>query len=126
VEVKQKCRVDEEIGNDHDLSCGEIRLLFAVEAAGPVSSAKLSSIAGISPSRGCRIIANLIKNGYLQKETNHRDKRYVTITLTAFGVTCLHSLKKQKESCEKKLEAKLNQQDIIMLNKALDTLLQIL
>ena len=76
LKLKQKCRIEEEIGNVHGLTPRQISCILALGDGETMSASELSFRLGLSPSRGSRVIGGLHKKGYLDLVHDEADKRY--------------------------------------------------
>lgn len=75
---------------DDEKSCCGITLtqchsLVEIGRAGAVSLCELTEIMGLDKSTLSRTVDQLVRNGYIKKETDDKNRRYITITLTPKG-----------------------------------------
>lgn len=124
LELKQKCRFDSEIGHSLNLKEKEITFLSAIANDNGITSKDLSSIAGLSPSRGSRVISALYEKGYVTMQHDSSDRRVVNLSLTPKGKFCVKSIEKEKTQCEFDLLDGLSEEERETVKKGLNILLK--
>jgi DNA-binding MarR family transcriptional regulator len=124
-QLKRMCVVEEhEIGEQVGLHTSELHCLESLRPGEYVSSGELSERMRLSPSRGSRIIENLIAKGMLHRERDSRDRRSTLIALTERGTGLLRDIERSKESCERRLTRAMNEEDVRLVKSGLSRLFQ--
>ncbi len=126
LKLKQKCRIEEEIGSAHDLTPRQISCIFALRDGETLSASELSLCLGLSPSRGSRVIGGLHEKGYLDLAHHKDDKRYVMISLSGEGTECLKGIERQKSLCEARLLERLDADQAEEISRHIMTLVSVL
>ena len=126
LKLKQKCRIEEEIGNAHGLTPRQMSCILALGDGETMSASELSFRLGLSPSRGSRVIGGLRKKGYLDLVRDEADKRYVMISLSGEGTACLKELEREKSLCEARLLEQLDADQAEEIARHLMTLVSVL
>jgi MarR family transcriptional regulator, organic hydroperoxide resistance regulator len=126
LELKDRCHLAEEIGQEYQLSPKEIECVVEVGAGDGVCSKNLSESIGLSPSRGSRIINRLISKGIIENAPCRGDKRYVELSLTEDGRVCLDAIERKKMECEKEILGSLNDEERNTVAEGISLLLKVL
>lgn len=124
MELKQKCRFDSDIGQSLNLREKEIAFLSAIANENNITSKNLSLIAGLSPSRGSRVISALYEKGYITMTHGKTDRRLINLSLTEKGRTCVQGIEKEKMQCEFDLLDGLSENERETVRKGLEILLK--
>ncbi|MBI9107318.1 MAG: hypothetical protein JEZ04_11300 [Spirochaetales bacterium] len=111
LEVKQRCRFDDVIGETMNLHGRELTFLTAIAEDSAISSRGLSEISGLSPSRSSRVISGLTLKGLISINRDENDRRIINLNLTENGRKCVEGLNKEKLRCENELIAKLSEEE---------------
>lgn len=124
LELKQKCRFDSEIGASLNLREKEMTFLSAIANENNITSKNLSSIAGLSPSRGSRVISSLFDKGYITMTHDKADRRLINLSLTQKGSICVKGIEKERKLCEFDLLNGLSENERETVKKGLNILLK--
>lgn len=111
LELKQRCRFEEELGEAMNLNEKELTFLSAIAENNKISSKSLSEKAGLSPSRSSRVLSGLSAKGLLTISHDGNDRRLINLRLTEDGYSCIAGLVKEKSRCEQELVAKLSEDE---------------
>lgn len=76
--------------NDSQMNCCKVTMaqchaIVEIGRAGSISLAELAGILNLDSSTMSRTVNNLVNNGYVLRELDPKDRRYVTIELTESG-----------------------------------------
>ena len=126
LELKNRCHIAEDIGRDYKLSEKEIECVLEVGRIDGVCSKSLSSSIDLSPSRGSRVINQLIEKGLLESAPCRGDKRYIELFLTEDGRVCLDAIETKKLECERDILGTLNKRERNTITEGIDLLLKVL
>ena len=122
IELKVRCRFEEEIGEECRLAPREVTCLGVIAPGERVSAGTLAARIALSPSRASRIITGLREKGCIAEAFDETDRRSVSISLTAAGVKIVRDIEKKKDECEKRLLGGFNPQQLTAIQKGLATL----
>jgi DNA-binding MarR family transcriptional regulator len=103
MELKIRCRFEEEIGDHCGLAPREVSCLSALAPGERVNAGELARRMGLSPSRASRLIRSLRGKGTLQESFDDSDRRAVSIGLTARGEQVVQKIERKKDECERRL-----------------------
>lgn len=126
ITLKTKCRVEEELGKEYDLTYSEVHCIMVFTPGEKISSGDLSSRMALSPSRGSRVVKSLVKKGFLVENEDKRDRRMTLLTYSAKGMECWKTLERVKKECERRMTGNLSTLEIQKLREGLDLLLSVL
>ena len=122
IELKVRCRFEEEIGEQRGLASREVTCLGVIAPGERVSAGALAARIGLSPSRASRIITGLREKACLAEAFDENDRRSVSISLTAAGVKIVREIERKKGECEKSLLVGFSPQQLTAIQKGLATL----
>ena len=122
IELKVRCRFEEEIGEKCGLAPREVTCLGLISPGEKISAGTLAARIGLSPSRASRIITGLREKGCIVEAFDETDRRSVSISLTAAGVKIVRDIEKRKDECEKRLLGGFNSRQLVEIQKGLATL----
>ena len=122
IELKVRCRFEEEIGEECRLAAREVTCLAAISPGERVSAGALAARMGLSPSRASRIITGLREKGFIAEAFDESDRRAVSISLTAAGARIVQDIEKKKDECERRLLGGFSRQQLSAIQKGLATL----
>ncbi len=122
MELKTRCRFEEEIGGECELASREVSCLTALAPGESASAGELAGRMGLSASRASRIITSLREKGFLREDFDSRDRRAVSIGLTPEGARVLKAIEKKKIECETRLLRALDPQEVLAVRRGLDIL----
>ena len=126
IKLKSRCCLEEEIGQDFNLTNKELSCIFNLKEIKTIHSKDLSQKINLSPSRGSRVINSLIKKGYLTEIQAPEDKRYLNLSLSKKGIGIFKKVEEKKYECENRLLSKLNHQQHQIVKEGLNILLEVL
>ena len=122
IELKVRCRFEEEIGEECRLAPREVTCLGLIFPGEKVSAGALAARIGLSPSRASRIITGLREKGCIAEAFDENDRRSVSISLTSAGVKIVRDIEKKKDECEKRLLGGFSPKQLAEIQKGLATL----
>jgi DNA-binding MarR family transcriptional regulator len=122
IELKVRCRFEEEIGEACGLAGREVTCLGVISPGERVSAGVLANRMGLSPSRASRIITSLREKGYIAEGFDENDRRSVSISLTAAGAGISRDIERKKGECERKLLGGFSRPQLSAIQKGLATL----
>jgi DNA-binding MarR family transcriptional regulator len=109
MDLKTRCRFDEEIGAECGLAPREVSCLGVLSPGEKVTAGELARRMALSPSRASRLLTSLREKGMLEENLHQSDRRAVSIQLTPTGEELLKRIDRKKDECEKRLTAALDQ-----------------
>jgi len=125
--LKKYCICNEDkISSSCHISMAELKGINAIEYQESISCAKLSQKMNLSPSRGSRIIDNLVRKGYLFREIKDQDRRMTLVCLTKRGEKLKYDIKKEQMAFENMLTSELSSQEIESIKEGLAVLEKVL
>ena len=122
IELKTRCRFEEEIGEKCGLAPREATCLAVIAPGERVSAGALAARIGLSPSRASRIITGLREKGCIAEVFDENDRRSVSISLTATGAGIIRDIEKKKDECERRLLCGFSPRQLGAIQKGLATL----
>ena len=122
IELKARCRFEEEIGEECRLAVREVTCLGVIAPGEQVSAGELAARMGLSPSRASRIITGLREKGCIAEVFDENDRRSVSISLTAAGTKIVQDIEKKKDECESRLLGGFSPQQLSAIQRGLATL----
>ena len=126
LELSRRCRASEEkIMNAAGLTPAEYLGLSVIDPAGEMSCRDLSSIMGLSPSRGSRVIRKLAEKGFLSAREG-KDRRYLIVALAEKGKSTRQLIERLKNDCEKKIGKKLTAKRRAIVTESINGLLEVI
>ena len=126
LEIKNRCRLAEEIGREYQLGQKEIACIIEVGKGDGVCSKNLSGAIDLSPSRGSRVINRLVERGLLESSPCRGDKRFIELSLTLEGEMCLDAVERRKQECEREILSHLDRLERTKVEDGLNLLLRVL
>jgi DNA-binding MarR family transcriptional regulator len=98
--IKRTCVAAEtRIRREAGLTDPEFGGLLAVAPGESLTGAAFAARMDLSPSRGSRVLAALVRRGLLRSRPQAGDRRSVTIALTPEGEALRRSLERRMEAC---------------------------
>lgn len=102
--IKKGCiKTEEHLREEHDLSTAEFKGLLVMELDEQVSGGAFSNRMGLSPSRGSRVINQLVQKKLLQIEPIPDNRRAIKVFFTEHGKEVRTVLDEEIEQCEQRL-----------------------
>lgn len=125
--LKTRCTMtDDRIRGETRLSPAEYRALHSIKSGETVSSAEFAERMDLSPSRGSRVIDQLIKNGYCSRTASADDRRVVFIALTLQGRWVKERVEAITRECEGEIRNKLTEEEMTRVYEGINLLLKAL
>ncbi|MBI5502925.1 MAG: MarR family transcriptional regulator [Deltaproteobacteria bacterium] len=122
--VRSFCEAKEgEIREQAGLSEAQYAVLSAMPAGEAVVTGELCRRVGVSPSRGGRVIDELVRLGFLQRAAGAGDRRVLLLTLSARGRVVRRRIERLVCRCDDVLRGKLSAADHALVVGGLRTLL---
>ncbi len=107
--IKRTCVETEElIRGEFRLTQAELAGHLAVRPGESLSGAEFSLRMGLSASRGSRVLAGMVRKGYLKSSPIPDDRRSVTISLTPKGRKMRADLERRMNACGESLLSRLS------------------
>ncbi len=123
LKIRHFCTCNEsKISSSCHIGLAEFKGINAMENNKNVTCTELSERMNLSPSRGSRIIDNLVKKGYLLRKIKDYDRRSTLLCLTEKGKKIKHEINQEQRSFEQKISSELNVQEIESIIIGLKTL----
>ena len=122
MELKLRCRFEEEIGEECHLAPREVSCLGVLVPGETVSAGELAGRIGLSPSRTSRLIMALRTKGIVLETFDESDRRAVSLSLTSAGEKLLQRIEQKKDECEKRLLGAFSREQLRAVRNGLATL----
>ncbi|MCK4241222.1 MAG: MarR family transcriptional regulator [Candidatus Atribacteria bacterium] len=121
IQLKRGCMEDEEqIRTICKVSLAEYKGIMVIGEGEKITCNILSKKMGLSPSRGSRIIDNLVKKGYLSRMINPEDRRSFVVSLSSKGVKIKSQIEQERNNCEKRIRKKLSAREVELIKEGLE------
>ena len=124
IAFKQKCNLEDRIGRRFNLSAREVSCLYLL-SHNEMNSKDLSAGAGVSASRGSRLVQRLLSQEFVCARPDKTDRRNQLLKLSTKGKECLKALDEEKEACERYFLESLEAEQIEMVRKGMDLLMRV-
>ncbi len=126
IELKKDCMEDEEqICTTCKVSLAEYKGIMVIDDREKITCKILSKKMGLSPSRGSRIIDNLVKKEYLLRMVNPEDRRSFVISLSSRGAKLKNQIEQERNSCERRIRKKLSSKEFELIKEGLELITKI-
>jgi DNA-binding MarR family transcriptional regulator len=107
--IKRTCvETEEMIRGEFRLTQAELNGLLAVGPDECLSGAEFSLRMGLSASRGSRVLAGMVRKGFMKSAPIPDDRRSVTISLTPKGRKMRADLERRMNACGEQLLSPLS------------------
>ena len=124
--LKKGCMEDEEqIRTTCKVSLAEYKGIMVISEGEKITCNILSKKMGLSPSRGSRIIDNLVKKKYLLRMVNIGDRRSFVISLSSRGVKLKNQIEKERNICERRIKKNLSSKEVELIKEGLELITKI-
>lgn len=121
IKLKKCCMEDEEqIRTICKVSLAEYKGIIVINKGERLTCNILSKKMGLSPSRGSRIIDNLVKKEYLLRMVNPEDRRSFVISLSSRGARLKSQIEQERNSCERRIRNKLSAKEVELIKEGLE------
>jgi len=97
----------------------ELKSINAINCNEEITCTEFSERLSLSPSRGSRIIDNLVKKGFLIRKVKDCDRRSILLCLTEKGRRIKDEINQEQKIFEDEINSNLSTQEIISLKKGL-------
>lgn len=123
LKLKYFCQCHESrISSSCQITMAELRGIKAIEEEQDISCSDFSKRINLSPSRGSRIIDNLVRKGLLSREIKDSDRRSTYLSLTNKGKRVKKEIGREQDNFELLLGTAINNEDIELIKKGLKLL----
>lgn len=127
IQLKRGCMEDEEqIRTICKVSLAEYKGIMVIGEGEKMTCNILSKKMGLSPSRGSRIIDNLVKKAYLIRVVNPEDRRSFVVSLSSKGAKVKSRIKQERINCERRIRKKLSVRQVELIKEGLELINKIL
>lgn len=125
-ELKRSCMEDEEqIRTLCKVSLAEYKGIMVISEGEKITCNVLSKKMDLSPSRGSRIIDNLVKKDYLIRVVNPGDRRSFVVSLSSKGAKIRRQIEQERNNCERRIRKKLSVREVEVIKEALELITKI-
>lgn len=123
--VKQQCQALEgQICERAQLSRAEYACLCALPLRDELGAGELAQGMGLSPSRGSRVVEQLVRRGLLLRAVSDSDRRASRLRLSAKGRALRRRIDALRRACEQRLRQRLSERDLAQVERGLALLLE--
>ncbi len=127
IELKKGCMEDEkQIRTLCNVSLAEYQGIMKINITERITCKILSKKMGLSPSRGSRIIDNLVKKDYLIRVVNPGDRRSFVVSLSSKGAKIRRQIEQERNNCERRIRKKLSARQVELIKEGLKLINKIL
>ena len=103
-----------------NISLAEDKGVMEIETTERVICNALSKKMDLSPSRGSRIIDNLVRKGYLLRIVNPADRRSFVVSLSFKGAKIKDDIVREKNNCEKRIRKSFSEKEVGLIKEGLE------
>jgi DNA-binding MarR family transcriptional regulator len=126
IELKKGCMEDEEqIRTICNISFAEYKGIMGIDIEERMTCNALAKKMGLSPSRGSRIIDNLVRKGYLLRMVNPADRRSFVVSLSFKGTKIRKQIKQERNNCEKRIIKSFSEKEVELIKEGLELITKI-
>jgi DNA-binding MarR family transcriptional regulator len=126
IELKKGCMEDEEhIRTTCHISFAEYKGIMGIDIEESITCNALSQKMGLSPSRGSRIIDNLVRKDYLLRMVNPADRRSFVVSLSFKGTKIRKQIKQERNNCEKRIIKSFSEKEVELIKEGLELITKI-
>lgn len=126
IELKKGCMEDEEhIRTICNISFAEYKGIMGIDIEESITCNALSQKMGLSPSRGSRIIDNLVRKGYLLRMENPEDRRSFVLSLSSKGAEIKKQIEQERNNCEYRFRKNLSAGEVELIKKGLELIAKV-
>ncbi len=75
----------------------QFRALVLLRALGPTPAGTLAARLGVTASTGTRLVARLVRGGWVDRQAEAADRRLITLALTAKGTSLVDATRQRRE-----------------------------
>jgi DNA-binding MarR family transcriptional regulator len=126
IELKKGCMEDEEhIRTICNISFAEYKGIMEIDIEERMTCNALAKKMGLSPSRGSRIIDNLVRKGYLLRIVNPADRRSFVVSLSFKGAKIRKQIKQERSNCEKRIIKSFSEKEVDLIKEGLELITKI-
>ena len=126
IELKKGCMEDEEqIRTICNISLAEYKGIMGIDIEERMTCNALAKKMGLSPSRGSRIIDNLVRKGYLLRMVNPADRRSFVVSLSFKGAKIRKQIKQERNNCEKRIIKSFSEKEVELIKEGLELITKI-
>ncbi|MCJ7790234.1 MAG: MarR family transcriptional regulator [Candidatus Atribacteria bacterium] len=126
IELKKGCMEDEEhIRTICNISFAEYKGIMEIDIEERMTCNTLAKKMGLSPSRGSRIIDNLVRKGYLLRMVNPADRRSFIVSLSFKGAKIRKQIKQERNNCEKRIIKSFSEKEVELIKEGLELITKI-
>jgi len=119
-------RMEQQVREQAGLTEAQCWLLTCMPADEPVSTGQVCVDAGLSPSRGGRIVEELVKSGLLARRPDPADRRVARVGLTERGRAIKRQVDEMLQACEAEVVSRLAPTELATVETGLALLLRAL
>jgi DNA-binding MarR family transcriptional regulator len=126
IELKKGCMEDEgHIRTICNISFAEYKGIMEIDIEERMTCNALAKKMGLSPSRGSRIIDNLVRKGYLLRMVNPADRRSFVVSLSFKGAKIRKQIKQERNNCEKRIIKSFSEKEVDLIKEGLELITKI-
>jgi DNA-binding MarR family transcriptional regulator len=126
IELKKGCMEDEKhIRTICNISFAEYKGIMEIDIEERMTCSALAKKMGLSPSRGSRIIDNLVRKGYLLRMVNPADRRSFVVSLSFKGAKIRKQIKQERNNCEKRIIKSFSEKEVDLIKEGLELITKI-
>lgn len=125
--LNSKCHENEmKVMKQSGLSVSEFRAIDTLSPGEVVSGKSLSQKMGLSPSRASRVVERMVRNGFLIREYDPRDRRRCNLELSEKGIGVKKKIETMRTGCEQKFSKIFSRQEFSDFTAGIEKTIKIL
>lgn len=126
-ELRKKCQENENrIREEYNMTPAEYRGLLCLQRDRLITCREFSNNMGLSPSRGTRVIDNLLRRELIEREEIEDNRRCKSIALTDKGRRIQAHIQAQVEECERRIASHITESKLRTLKDSIQNLMQVM
>lgn len=121
--LNRECMIERnEICEKSNLSHQEFVIIDMLNINESVSCNLIAKRIFLSVSRASRLIESLVKKGYIIREEDTNNRKYIKIYFSLKGKKIKQKIEKMKDDCEKKIVSKIEPKNLMLIEQGIKIL----
>jgi len=119
-------RMERKIQDELGLTEAQCTFIGAMPAERSLNTGELCRTVGLSPSRGSRVIEDLVKRGLLARQADTDDRRIALVSLTTEGQRLKERIEALFQQCERAITRQLSPEELATVHAGLALLARVM
>jgi len=126
-QLKKKCiSFDIDCMREHNISDSEYNFFLIAADCEKLNSKLIAEKMNLSLSRVSRVIDKLVKNGFIERESNLEDRRIININLSKKGKDLKTRIDDFRNECERKIIKSIPSSELSVIKKGFEDIINVL